>query len=118
MELEEEAVRLPPQPVLGWCDECGSATLRVRLNGREITLDAAEVVNQVPCPLCKQVLDLGNQRSRCWRCGDTRWIGEDLPAWAVLLDELGVARVGSPADGRLRGDAVHRVHACGVRLTA
>jgi Zn finger protein HypA/HybF involved in hydrogenase expression len=87
MELEEEAVRLPPQPVLGWCDECGSATLRVRLNGREITLDAAEVVNQVPCPLCKQVLDLGNQRSRCWRCGDTRWIGEDLPAWAVLLDQ-------------------------------
>lgn len=65
-----------------------------------------------PCPLCKQIEQRGHDRGWCWRCGGTGILGDPLPQPGVALNADGRARV--YRGRRFKGEAVHRIHPCGL----
>jgi hypothetical protein len=101
------------EPFRGACPSCGRRVLAVEVDGREVVVEVAEVLEAFPCPSCAQVAGMGHERLlRCWRCNGG-WIGEPLPPRGVALDAMGHARL---FEGRRSaGEAVHRLHACAIR---
>jgi predicted RNA-binding Zn-ribbon protein involved in translation (DUF1610 family) len=101
-------------PFRGACPSCGLDVLAVDVDGREVVVEVAEVLEAFPCPACAQITGRRHARlSWCWRCGSTGWIGGVLPLRGVALDAEGSARVFT---GRRRvGESVHVVHACATR---
>jgi DNA-directed RNA polymerase subunit RPC12/RpoP len=101
---------LPVGPFRGQCPRCREEVLVVELAGRDVVLDVMEVLATLRCPRCASNVHQGNSTAACWRCGGTRFVGEDLPSVGVRLDAHGDAR---PYTGeRAPGDAVHRWHSC------
>jgi predicted RNA-binding Zn-ribbon protein involved in translation (DUF1610 family) len=98
-------------PFRGTCPRCRFEVLVVDLAGEDVALEVAEVVEVFECPLCSGVQARGQARGQaCYRCGDSGWVGEPLPAFGVALTEAGSVRV---FDGwRVEGEAVYRVHCC------
>lgn len=118
----QTALAPPPthQPVHGTCPRCDTEVLIVR---GDIPLDPTPITPQYECPQCRQVANKGDTRlMKCWRCGDTRKVGQPLPAVGVAIDADGNARrfvrsgdMCGP-DGRVRGfygEAIHVLHVCG-----
>ena len=97
-------------PFRGLCPRCGGEVLAIDVNGREVVVDVAEVLETFPCPLCAQVAARGHRRSDCPRCYLTGWIGEPLPLRGVAVDPAGRGR--SYRGERLPGEAVHVFHTC------
>lgn len=100
----------PLEPFRGACPGCGCRVLAVEVDGAEVVVEVAEVLEAFPCPSCAQVARMGHARSECRRCGMSGWIGEPLPLRGVAVDAVGRAR---RFDGRrFEGEAVHVFHAC------
>jgi ribosomal protein S27AE len=97
-------------PFRGACRSCGRRVLAVDVDGREVVVEVAEVLEAFRCPVCAKVAAMGHTRSECPRCGLTGWIGVPLPLRGVAVDAMGHARL---FEGRRSaGEAVHALHAC------
>jgi predicted RNA-binding Zn-ribbon protein involved in translation (DUF1610 family) len=105
-ELEQA---LPP--FRGACPRCHGEVLVVELDGEDVALEVAEVVEVFECPLCSGVQARGQARGQeCYRCRDSGWVGEPLPRLGVAISEAGVVRV---FDGwRVEGEGVYVFHSC------
>jgi hypothetical protein len=98
------------EPFRGACPSCGRRVLALEVDGAEVVVEVAEVLEAFPCPLCAKVAGMGHERSECPRCALSGWIGEPLPLRGVAVDARGHARL---FDGRrFEGEAVHPFHSC------
>lgn len=101
---------LPVGPFRGQCPRCSEEVLVVELAGRDVVLEVVEVLETLRCPRCASNVVQGNSTAACWRCGGTRFVGEELPSVGVALGPDGVAR---PYTGTVRtGESVQRFHVC------
>jgi hypothetical protein len=103
------------EPFRGECPACGQDVVVVRMDGEDVVLEVLEVLPAMRCPRCAGNVAQGrlgsDPRSKpCWRCGDTRVVGQDAPSVGVAVGEAGRARLFT-GEWR-RGDAVHLLHSC------
>jgi hypothetical protein len=100
---------LPLEPFAGECPRCHEGVCVVRLDGLDVVLELAEVMEAHACP---DVAARGKtKRQRCWRCWNTGVVGEPLPMAGVAVSEHGDARAWG-GGARREGEAVHRPHFC------
>lgn len=97
-------------PFRGACPRCGVRVLALEVDGAEVVVEVAEVLEVFPCPSCAKIEAMGHERSECPRCALSGWIGRPLPLRGVAVDGGGRARL---FEGwRAEGEAVHVFHAC------
>lgn len=97
--------------------DCGQVVLEVRLAGSLFVVEIHEWEPRAACYECATILKRGQRRPVCPRCGGTAYVGSKRPsepmvgldvAWG---DELHARLVG-PRTKRMRGEALHKLHAC------
>lgn len=98
------------EPFRGACPSCGARVLALEVDGRELVVEVAEVLEAFPCPRCVDIARRGHVRSECPRCALSGWIGVPLPLRGVAVDARGRARLFEGL--RVEGEAVHVFHAC------
>jgi endogenous inhibitor of DNA gyrase (YacG/DUF329 family) len=112
------------QPFRGQCPICTEDVVVVEIDGHDVVLETMEILETIRCPRCASNVaqgKLGGQvearqfgglsRSKpCWRCGNTRQVGEDLPSVGVAVDQAGQARLFT--GHRFEGEAIHVPHVC------
>lgn len=112
-----ESALEPLEPFRGACPTCGRRVLALEVDGCEVVVEVAEVLEAFRCPLCAKVAGMGHARSECPRCALSGWIGERLPPLRIDGEPTGVLL---DAEGRARwfhgvrreAEAVHMFHTC------
>lgn len=112
--------RDPNQPGRMPCS-CGEEVLSVMLDGKQVLLEAREVVPQGKCPNCRgqcrvavspevaQIIDCDSVA--CPECDGTGIFGGLAEAGMVCVDAKGNTRVLPDRDARREGEALHILHA-------